>query len=110
MAMKVIVQVSDISNMTQSLKSIRNLLNEIPDLELEVVFHQSAITAVVKGNSFERDIEDLIKRGVIVAACRNSMRDRGIREEDLINGAVIVNAGVAEIVKKESEGWVYLKL
>lgn len=108
--LKVIIQVSDINNVVQSLKSCRNLINEIPDAVVEVVFHQSAIGAVVKGSSFENDIKDLMSRGVIVVACRNSMRDRGIKESDLINGVTIVNAGVAEIVKRENEGWTYLKL
>jgi Uncharacterized conserved protein len=108
--LKVVIQVSDINNVVQSLKSCRNLINEIPDAVVEVVFHQSAIGAVVKGSSFEDDIRDLISRGVIVVACRNSMRDRGIKESDLIDGVTIVNAGVAEIVKRENEGWAYLKL
>jgi len=108
--LKVVIQVSDINNVVQSLKSCRNLINEIPDAVVEVVFHQSAIGAVVKGSSFEDDIKDLISRGVIVVACRNSMRDRGIKESDLIDGVTIVNAGVAEIVKRENEGWAYLKL
>ncbi len=48
--------------------------------------------------------------GVTIVACRNSMRSRNITEDQLIDGVKIVNAGVAEIVRKQAEGWVYLKL
>ncbi|WP_054853202.1 DsrE family protein [Vulcanisaeta distributa] len=109
--LRVVAQVSDINNIDQALTSCNNLINEIPDVVVEVVFHQSAISAVVKGSSVEGRIRDLMKRGgVIVVACRNSMRSRNIFEDQLIDGVKIVNAGVAEIVRKQAEGWAYLKL
>ncbi|WP_054856546.1 DsrE family protein [Vulcanisaeta sp. JCM 16159] len=107
---RVVVQVSDINNIDQALTSCNNLINEIPDAVVEVVFHQSAISAVVRGSNVEDRIRDLMKRGVIVIACRNSMRSRNISEDQLIDGVKIVNAGVAEIVRKQAEGWAYLKL
>lgn len=108
--LRVVVQVSDINNVDQALTSCNNLINEIPDAEVEVVFHQSAINAVVRGSTVEDRIRDLMRRGVTIVACRNSMRSRNITEDQLIDGVKIVNAGVAEIVRKQAEGWVYLKL
>ncbi len=80
------MQVSDINNIDQALTSCNNLINEIPDAVVEVVFHQSAISAVVKGSNVEGRIRNLMKRGVIVVACRNSMRSRDISEDQLIDG------------------------
>jgi intracellular sulfur oxidation DsrE/DsrF family protein len=108
--LKVVVQISDIDNAHQSITSCKNLINELSDAVVEVVFHQSAIKAVIKGGRFDDEIKELMKRGIIVAACRNSMRSEGIKDQDLIDGVVIVNAGVAEIVRRESEGWLYLRL
>ncbi len=108
--LRVVVQVSDINNIDQTLTSCNNLINEIPEAEVEVVFHQSAINAVIRDSSVESRIRDLMRRGVAIVACRNSMRSRNITEDRLIDGVKIVNAGVAEIVRKQAEGWVYLKL
>lgn len=110
MPLKVVVQVSDLNSVPQALKSCRNLLSEVPDAVVEIVFHQTAINALVKGKGFDDEIRGFVERGVVIAACRNSMRDRGIRIEDLVDGVTVVNSGVAEIVKKESEGWLYLRL
>ncbi|GAB6944125.1 DsrE family protein [Vulcanisaeta sp. JCM 14467] len=107
---RVVVQVSDIDSVDQAITSCNNLINEMPDAEVEVVFHQSAINAVVKGSRVEERIKELMRRGVTVVACRNSMRSRNITEDQLIEGVKIVNAGVAEIVRRQAEGWYYLKL
>jgi hypothetical protein len=47
---------------------------------------------------------------VKVIACRNSLKAQGITESSLVKGVKIVNSGVGEIVKKQSEGWIYLRL
>jgi len=44
------------------------------------VFHQSAIKAGIKGGRFDDEIKELMKRGIIVAACRNSMRSEEIKD------------------------------
>ncbi|WP_069806621.1 DsrE family protein [Vulcanisaeta thermophila] len=110
MGLKVVVQVSDIENVQRALTSCKNLINEIPDAQVEVVFHQTAIRAVVRGGGFDDAIRELMSRGVTIVACRNSMRSSGIRDDELIENVKIVNAGVAEIVRRQAEGWTYLRL
>ena len=107
--MKVVVQVSEKEKIPQAIKSIINLLNDLGDEleEVEVIFHQSAITATTDENS----IKPLLgKEKVNVIACRNSLRAQGISEESLVKGVKIVNSGVGEIVRKQKEGWIYLRL
>ena len=110
MVHRVIIQVSDLDKVDGALVSCRNLLDDMPDAEVEVVFHQSAIEAVRKGTPREESVRDLMARGASVVACRNSMRTRNIGEEELITGVSIVRAGVGEIVRRQAEGWIYLKL
>ncbi|AWR94196.1 DsrE family protein [Acidianus brierleyi] len=108
--MKVVVQVSDNSRALQAMKSVLNLRNDIKDAEIEVVFHQDAIRSLIKGNENENTINELFKNNVAVVGCRNSMTALGIKDEQLIEGIKIVTAGVGEIVRKQSEGWIYLRL
>ncbi|AWR96414.1 sulfur reductase DrsE [Acidianus sulfidivorans JP7] len=107
---KVVVQVKDLDRVPQALKSILNLYNDLKDAEIEVVFHQSAIKALINGYSLQDDIADLIKKGIIIVGCLNSIKAQNIDANTLIPGIKIVKAGVGEIVRKQSEGWIYLSL
>ncbi len=110
MQIKVVVNISDMDKAKQALKSSRNLINELKSAKVEIVFNQNAINLLRKGNEYEEDVKELINRSVDIVACRNSMNALSVKEEELIEGCRIVNAGVAEIAMKESEGWSYLKL
>lgn len=110
MGHRIIVQVSDMDKVNNAIASCRNLIDDIPEAEVEVVFHQSAIEATIRGSPVEPDVMDLMRRGVKVVACRNSMRARNISEGELISGVSIVRAGVGEIVRRQAEGWIYLRL
>ncbi len=110
MVHRVVVQVSDLDKVDGALISCRNLLDDMPDAEVEVVFHQSAIEALRRGTPREGGVRDLMARGASIVACRNSMRARNMGEDELIAGVSIVKAGVGEIVRRQAEGWIYLKL
>jgi len=108
--MKVIVQIKEIERVPQALKSVINLYNDIPGVEIEVVFHQSAIKALLKDSETREIIEDLIKRNILVVGCENSLKAQSIPHDSLIPGIRVVTSGVGEIARKQSEGWVYLSL
>jgi intracellular sulfur oxidation DsrE/DsrF family protein len=107
---RVIVQVSDLDKVKAALISCRNLLSDLGSVEVEVVFHQTAVKALIKGSEFESDIKGLMDNGVKVVACRYAMRLNNIDYDDLINGITAVNTGVGEVVRKMAEGWLYLRL
>lgn len=106
--MKVVVQISDKDKVHQSIKSVINLLNELKDEleEVEVVFHQSAIFATIDKNI----LEPLYRDKINIVACKNSMIAQKITDDMLAEKVKIVNSGVAEIVRKQKEGWIYLRL
>ncbi|QIW22989.1 sulfur reductase DrsE [Sulfolobus sp. S-194] len=109
--MKVVVQIKDLDKVTQALRSVINLYNDINDAEIEVVFHQSAIKALLKDSETRSVIEDLMnKKNINIVGCENSIRSQNLSHDQLIPGIKIVTSGVGEIVRKQSEGWVYLVL
>lgn len=107
--MKVVVQVSEKEKVNQAVKSVINLLNDLGEEleEVEVVFHQSAITATTDEESIKPLLEN---EKVNVMACRNSLISQGINEGSLAEGVKIVNSGVGEVVRRQKEGWIYLRL
>lgn len=92
------------------LRNIRHLMKELDDdSPVELVVHGPGIAAVQQGAEAAGDIEDALERGVIIAACENTMASQSLSHSDLINGVRTVPAGIAEIVRKQREGWSYAK-
>jgi uncharacterized protein len=47
--------------------------------------------------------------GVVFAACENTMRKKNVTRGELVPFATTVDSGVAEVVRKQEEGWSYIK-
>jgi intracellular sulfur oxidation DsrE/DsrF family protein len=108
----VIVCGNDYSIMKTILKQIGNLKNSMPDANIEVVFNRSAVKALLKGNEFMPGIKEIIDSGVKVNACKNTLKEMKLSEDNVDKGSGIgiVTAAVEEIVRKQAEGYFYLQL
>jgi intracellular sulfur oxidation DsrE/DsrF family protein len=47
--------------------------------------------------------------GVVFAACENTMRKKKVTKDALFPFATTVDSGVAEVVRKQEQGWSYIK-
>lgn len=109
---RVVFQLSSGDTLTQRglLKNLHNLLTEWPDAQIEVVSHSQGLDFVLaKESVFAKEINALGKKGVVFVACENTLRSRKLDKSALLPGITTVPSGVAEIVKKQEEGWSYLK-
>jgi intracellular sulfur oxidation DsrE/DsrF family protein len=78
-------------------------------VQIEVVFFGPGIHMLRKTNTAEGDrLKKLSESGVILAACQNAMRVANLKTEDLFPFASQVDAGVAELVRKQEAGWAYI--
>ena len=79
-------------------------------LKVEVVFFGRGLSMLLKKNDEYADrLKDAYDKGVILAACQNSMRAAKVTTEDLFPFAAQVDSGVAELVRKQEAGWSYIK-
>ncbi len=62
-----------------------------------------------RGNALASRLERLCQSGVTFAACQNTMRRMHIGRDALLPFVVPVDSGVAEVVRKQADGWVCLK-
>lgn len=91
-------------------RQINNARTEIPDLDIEVVFHGQAVFAVMKDSTqFASRIKIAKEKGVTLAVCNNSLRRLKIDPSQVSPLATIVPSAVAELIKKQTDGWSYLK-
>ncbi len=93
------------------LRSVNNVLNDAPGTKVEVVCHGPAIFMLVKEKTNVSDImqELQTKKGVVFAACANSMRKNNLDKTQLVAVATVVPNGVLELVTKQEDGWGYIK-
>jgi intracellular sulfur oxidation DsrE/DsrF family protein len=77
--------------------------------QVEIVFFGDGINMLLKTNTrFAARLQQLADAGVTLAACQNAMRGRDLKTEDLFPFATQVDAGVAELARKQEAGWAYI--
>lgn len=105
--MNVIFHLSESVRFDHCYANIINLIKLQSDVEtIELLVNGEAITLLKHGNNDK--ISRLIP-SVNVVACNNAMIAHQISEEDLVEGVNVVPAGVYELVKKQNEGYAYIK-
>jgi len=95
-----------------ALNNIENLQRAFApaEVQVEAVSHGKGLGMLLKSNLALRErLEQLSARGVVFAACQNTMRKRNVTKDDLFPFVVTVDSGVAEVVRKQEAGWSYLK-
>ncbi|HLK15118.1 MAG TPA: DsrE family protein, partial [Fimbriimonadaceae bacterium] len=89
-----------------------NLIKAFKDekVELEIVCHDDGIDLLLtRSGPIRTRLDKLHGQGVVLAACGNTIRGRNIDRKHLIPYAVVVDSGVAEVVRKEEAGWSYVR-
>jgi uncharacterized protein len=75
-----------------------------------VVVHEPGLDMVTRGKTIHAEaIQKMIDKVVRFLTCRNTMKHKGFTEEQLLPNVGIVDMGIGEIIRKQEEGWIYLK-
>ena len=91
-------------------KQIGNALTAAPNSTIEVVCHSNGIPFLLTAQTRQLAmIKELKAKGVVFAACENTLRERKIDKSEVVGEAIFVPSGVIEVVDKEMLGWAYLK-
>jgi uncharacterized protein len=77
---------------------------------VEVVVHGKGLDFLLSQKSYKAaGIKALQDKGVVFAACENTMRFRKVTKADLLPGVITVPMGVGEIITRQEEGWSLIK-
>ncbi|MFM7223401.1 MAG: DsrE family protein [Bacteroidota bacterium] len=91
-------------------RQINNVLVDIPDLQVEVVLHGQAVRYMLKDSSYFNSRVAVAKsKGVTLAVCNNSLRRLKIDPSQVKSEAIVVPSAVGELVRKQHDGWAYIK-
>jgi intracellular sulfur oxidation DsrE/DsrF family protein len=91
--------------------TLRNIDNALEDvrlkgkLEVELVAFGDGVAVYEKANSYEQTLLALQKKGVILAQCNNTIRERHIDTATLFPFISYVPSGNGEIIIRQAQGW-----
>ena len=95
--------------MIRHVQNLRAALATDGGVEVEVVFYGAGLRMLLNSSTEHADaLKALADEGVVLAACQNAMAAFNVKSSDLLPFAVEVDAGVAEVVRKQTAGWSYL--
>jgi hypothetical protein len=111
--MQIVVQVNedDSKKWNSILANIRNIQRDAgpKNVLIAVVAIGPGLDMLMADSLAANDVEDAIATGVEVIACENTMHARNIARSDLIDGIGYAKAGYVEIVRRQQQGWNYLR-
>lgn len=91
-------------------RQVANVLAAAPNTKIEIVFHGNSVYGLLKDSGyFKEQIIGFHKKGVVIAVCNNALRMRNIKADRVIPEGTIVPVAILELVKKQEEGWSYIK-
>lgn len=100
------------SNDDKKIKAtLRNLDNALEDprlkgkLHVELIAFGDGVSVFMKSNPYEETLKKLQEKGVVLAQCSNTVRERKIDKNDLFDFISYVPSGNGEIILREYEGW-----
>ena len=94
-----------------ALNNAQNLKKSLGDATaIEMVAHGGGLGMLLLTNTAQSErLQKLTASGIVFAACENTMRKKNVTGADLLPFATTVDSGVAEVVRKQEEGWSYVK-
>ena len=96
----------------QVFRNIENLLDDLGEnnVEVELVANGGGVKALINDpDSHAEQANHLAARGVLLTACANSLSQLEITRDALLEPVSIVPSGVGELVKKQMDGWAYIR-
>lgn len=110
------VSVDGVENWEGALRNAQNARKALGEsaTTIEIVAHGKGIGLLLsKTGTAHPELKEKLKtlhgEGVVFAACENTMARMKLVKQDLDPAAVTVDSGVAEVVRKQTEGWAYIK-
>jgi len=91
--------------------TMKNLMNALEDprlkgkLEAELVVHGGGVAVFKKDGPYQEQLKALQAKGVILAECENTLRERKISKDELFDFISFVPSGNGEIIIRQQQGW-----
>lgn len=101
----------DVKKWNAVLANIRNIQAELgpKNVAIAVVAIGPGLGMLTAESLAANGVQDALATGVEFVACGNTMKALKIDRADLIEGVTISIAGYVELLKRQQQGWAYLR-
>jgi intracellular sulfur oxidation DsrE/DsrF family protein len=110
---RVIFQVSDAdpARWNLTLNNVRNVQQDLgkDNVTIEVVAYGPGIGMLKLESAVGPRVADALASGVAVVACENTMKNQKLSRDDMLSKIGYVDAGVVELMKRQKEGYAYIR-
>jgi len=110
---KVVIQVSDNdpAKWNLALNNARNIQSDLgaDNVKIEIVAYGPGLNMVKAGSAVSPRIDEATLAGTNIVACENTMAAQKVTRGEILPGVNYVPAGVVEIMKRQQEGWSYIR-
>ena len=109
---KIVFQFADSDSVSQIrvTQQVGNVLRCWPNAEIEVVCLGAGLDLLMTDKSkAATEVNNWASKGIVFAACNNTMKLRNVKKEELLKSAVVVPSAVVELATKQEQGWSYFR-
>lgn len=110
---KVVFQVSDgdAAKWGLTLNNVHNVQQELgaDKVDIEIVAYGPGIGMLKADAVAANRVAEAVQSGIRIVACENTMKGQKLSKADMNQAVGYVPAGVVEIMKRQGEGWAYIR-
>ena len=111
---KIVLQVSDNdpAKWNLALNNARNAQDDLgkDNIDIEIVVYGPGIHMLRMEATTATRVTQAIKSGISIVACENTMTAQKINKADMHDAISYVPAGVIQLMKRQQQGWAYIRL
>jgi uncharacterized protein len=110
---RVVLQVSDNdpAKWNLALNNARNVQQDLgkQNVEVEIVAYGPGLAMLKAESPVAGRLAAALDANVTLLACENTMQNTKVSRDDIYGGVRFVQAGVTHIMKRQKEGWAYIR-
>lgn len=110
---KLVIQVSDADagKWNLALNNAKNVQQAYgaDKVDIEIVTYGPGIGMLKLDSAIANRIDESKKAGVAIVACQNTMKNMKLTNDDMLPNTSYVASGVVELMKKQNEGYAYIR-
>jgi intracellular sulfur oxidation DsrE/DsrF family protein len=78
-------------------------------IDIEIVTYGPGVNMLKLDSIVANRIDEAKQAGIAIVACQNTMKNMKLTEADMLPNTSYVPSGVVELVKKQREGYAYIR-
>jgi intracellular sulfur oxidation DsrE/DsrF family protein len=110
---RIVIQVSDAdpAKWNLALNNVKNVQEDLgaKNVDIELVAYGPGLGILKVDSVVGNKIADALAAGVSVIACENTMKNQKLTRDDMLPKIGYVPAGVVQLMKRQQQGWAYIR-